>query len=95
MVTISRIADDDGAPPGVGDDPTREELLAEPLRYDRWRLKTLISRHARLTNSSRAWEILRDFDSYVGRFYKVTPDEFRRVLEETHAAPATAAVGGS
>jgi glutamate synthase (NADPH/NADH) large chain len=81
MVSISRITQDDGAPAGVGDDPTYEELLADPLRYDVWRLKTLIARHARLTNSSRAEEILSDFDSFLARFYKVTPHEFRRVLE--------------
>ncbi len=92
MVTISRIGDDDGMPPGVGDDPTSEELLADPLRYDVWRLRTLIARHARLTNSSRAEEILGDFDAFLGRFYKVTPNEFRRALGERMAA---AAVGGA
>jgi glutamate synthase (NADPH/NADH) large chain len=93
MVTISRITEDDGAPPGVGAEPTKAELLADPLRYDVWRLKTLITRHAGLTKSSRAEEILADFDSYLGRFYKVTPNEFRRALAESEVAAA--AIGGS
>jgi glutamate synthase (NADPH/NADH) large chain len=94
MVAVSLVADADGTtPPGVSDDPTREELLADPLHYDVWRLKTLIERHARLTNSSRAREILDDFDSYLGRFYKVTPHEFRRALEEHQVA--LAAAGGA
>ncbi|MDJ0664473.1 MAG: glutamate synthase large subunit [Acidimicrobiia bacterium] len=83
MVQIERIEGDDGAPAGVSDDPTYEEILADPLRHDIWRLKTLIARHARLTNSSRAEEILAKWDEYLPRFYKVTPDEFRRALTES------------
>ena len=83
MVEIERISQDDGAPPGSSADPTYEEILADPLRYDVWRLKALISRHARLTNSSRAEEILANWDEYLPRFYKVTPDEFRRALTES------------
>ena len=82
MVTISRMGADDGGPDGAGDNPTYEQLLAEPLRHDVWRLKTLIARHAELTRSSRAAEILANFEEYLPRFYKVTPNEFRRALEE-------------
>jgi glutamate synthase (NADPH/NADH) large chain len=86
MVEIERIEGDDGAPPGVGDDPTPEELLADPLRYDVWRLRTLIERQARLTKSSRAQEILDNFDEYLPRFYKVVPVEFRKALEQQSVA---------
>ncbi|MCP3998985.1 MAG: glutamate synthase large subunit, partial [bacterium] len=85
MVTISRIIDDDGAPAGVGSDPTPDELLARPLAHDVWRLKTLVERHARLANSSRAEEIMANFDDYLPRFYKITPNEFRRALKERDA----------
>jgi glutamate synthase (NADPH/NADH) large chain len=81
MVELGSIDPDEGAPPGIGPDPTREELMAEPLRYDAWRLRTLIERHARYAASSRAREILDDFDVYLGRFIKITPVEFRRALE--------------
>ncbi|GMQ93415.1 MAG: glutamate synthase large subunit [Acidimicrobiia bacterium] len=80
MVEIERIAYDETSPDGP-DDPTPKELLADPLNNDVWRLKTLITRHAKLTNSSRAVEILEDFDDYLPRFYKVVPVEYRRVLE--------------
>ena len=81
MVTVDRIRDDGAFPASIGADPTPQELLAEPLRYDSWRLKTLIERHARLTNSSRAEKVLSNFEAYLPRFYKVTPIEFRRALE--------------
>ncbi|VAV95926.1 Glutamate synthase [NADPH] large chain, partial [hydrothermal vent metagenome] len=81
MVEIARITPDDGPPPSVADDPTPQELLADPLGNDVWRLRTLIARHARLTNSSRAAEILDNFDAYLPKFYKVVPVEYRRALE--------------
>ncbi len=82
MVDLERIDPDDSVPLVGGNDPTPEELLADPLRYDVWRLKTLITRHARLTNSSRAEEILTGFTEYLPHFYKVVPREFRRALTE-------------
>ena len=85
MVSISRITGDDRGPTGAGSDPTTDELLAQPLAHDVWRLKTLIKRHARLANSSRAQEITNNFEDYLPRFYKVTPNEFRRALEERDA----------
>jgi glutamate synthase (NADPH/NADH) large chain len=90
-VDIERIAHDDATPLGVGSDPTPQELLADPLHFDLWRLKTLIQRHAMLTNSSRAEEILANFDEYLPRFFKVVPQEFRRAL--TQAADVAVAVG--
>ena len=85
MVEIERISPDGMVPLDAGADPTAEELLADPLSYDVWRLQTLISRHAQLTNSSRAEEILANFDEYLPRFYKVVPVEFRRALQEREA----------
>jgi glutamate synthase (NADPH/NADH) large chain len=81
MVDIERVACDDAVPFDVSGDPTPEELLADPMRFDVWRLKTLIARHARLTNSSRAEQILQDIETFLPRFYKVVPVEFRRALE--------------
>ncbi|MEA2000876.1 MAG: glutamate synthase large subunit [Actinomycetota bacterium] len=86
MVEIERVVIDDGPPLGVRAKPTAEELLANPLRHDVWRLKTLIARHARLTNSSRAEEILTNFGEYLPRFYKVVPIEYRRALQEQRSA---------
>ena len=78
MVELERIVPDAGPPI---EDPTREQLLADPLRHDIWRLRTLLERHARYTNSSRAEEILAGFDRHVPMFYKVVPVEFRRALQ--------------
>jgi glutamate synthase (NADPH/NADH) large chain len=85
MVEIERIPLLNASVDGP-ENPTRGELLADPLRYDAWRLKTLISRHARFTNSSRAQEILDHFDDYLPRFYKVVPVEYRRALTERSVA---------
>ena len=90
MVEIERIVADEGVPYNKPDDPSRVELLANPLGNDVWRLKTLIARHARLTNSSRAQEILDNFDEYLPRFYKVVPVEFRRALKQTKLMARTA-----
>ena len=70
-----------GAPINASEAPTRDELLAEPLRHDAWRLKHLISTHADLVDSSRAQEIRDNFDAFIGKFVKVTPHEFRRAIE--------------
>ena len=91
MVEIERISPEGMAPLDASDDPTPEELLADPLNYDVWRLQTLIGRHARLTNSSRAAEILADFEEYLPRFYKVVPVEYRRALQERDVLTAGSA----
>ncbi len=90
MVEIERVTIDDESPHGLTDDPTPEELLADPLSHDVWRLRTLIARHGRLTNSSRAHEILDNFEEYLPRFYKVVPIEYRRALEERRTTVASA-----
>jgi glutamate synthase (NADPH/NADH) large chain len=82
MVELEAIDPDEGAPPGAGPDPDTAELMADPLRYDAWRLRALIERHARLVDSSRAGEILGRFEEYLPRFVKVVPTEYRRALEE-------------
>ncbi|MGH6628695.1 MAG: hypothetical protein ACREB3_03070, partial [Burkholderiales bacterium] len=62
------------------------DLTADMLKDDEWRLRRLIERHMHYTNSRRAKEILDDWDRYVGKFVKVMPHDFRRVLEEKAAA---------
>jgi glutamate synthase (NADPH/NADH) large chain len=60
----------------------RVEVLSDMGRYDKERLRLLISRHARLTGSQRAAEILADWDRYCPLFRKVMPLEYRRALAE-------------
>jgi glutamate synthase (NADPH/NADH) large chain len=46
----------------------------------------LITRHARLTGSRRAAEILADWKTYCPMFRKVMPLEYRRALAEMEKA---------
>jgi glutamate synthase (NADPH/NADH) large chain len=82
MVDLEAVDPDEGPPPGANPDPVASELMADPLRYDAWRLRTLIERHARFADSSRARHILENFDEYLPRFLKVMPTDYRRALEE-------------
>jgi glutamate synthase (NADPH/NADH) large chain len=54
-------------------------------------LKDLIERHAKLTNSRRAREILEKWADYRPRFVKIFPKEYRRALGELAAAQRKAA----
>ena len=54
-------------------------------------LKDMIGRHAKLTNSRRATEILEKWAAYRPRFVKIFPREYRRALGELAAAQRKAA----
>src|SRR4029077_4297901 len=54
-------------------------------------LKDMIARHAKLTNSRRATEILEKWADYRARFVKIFPKEYRRALGELAAAKRKAA----
>jgi glutamate synthase (NADPH) large chain len=54
-------------------------------------LKDMIERHAQLTNSRRAREILEKWAEYRTRFVKIFPKEYRRALGELAAAKRKAA----
>ena len=54
-------------------------------------LKAMIERHAKLTNSRRAREILEKWAEYRTRFVKIFPKEYRRALGELSAAKRKAA----
>jgi len=53
-------------------------------------IRNLIERHAKLTGSTRATRILKDWNLYGDKFRKIMPLEYRRVLE---AAAAKASAG--
>jgi glutamate synthase (NADPH/NADH) large chain len=55
-------------------------------RFDAERLHLLITRHARLTGSTRAAAILADWKKYCPLFRKVMPLEYRRALAEMEKA---------
>ncbi|MCB1498277.1 MAG: hypothetical protein KDK07_00560, partial [Bauldia sp.] len=74
------------------------DVMSDMTRRDAERLHTLISNHARFTNSTRAREILAHWKDYLPKFRKVMPVEYRRALKELERqqeeeAPLYAAAG--
>lgn len=60
----------------TGLDAVMEDMLAD----DEMRIKTLITRHLQYTYSSRAKNILNNWDEYLPKFVKVMPVDYRRAL---------------
>ncbi|MBT3905589.1 MAG: glutamate synthase large subunit [Rhodospirillaceae bacterium] len=56
------------------------DVMHDMTRYDSMRLHTLIENHKKYTNSSRAQEILDNWDDYLQKFVKVMPVDYRRAL---------------
>ena len=69
--------------------------MGDVLRFDAERLRILIERHQLYTGSTRAREILENWDQALGAFVKVMPKDYRRALldmaAERQAAAAVAA----
>jgi glutamate synthase (NADPH/NADH) large chain len=63
----------------------RVDVFANLLESDIERLHILITRHARLTGSRRADEILANWKKWLPKFRKVMPVEYRRALKELKA----------
>jgi glutamate synthase (NADPH/NADH) large chain len=77
----------------------RVDVMADMTRFDAERLRQLIDNHARYTHSRRAREILANWASYLPKFRKVMPVDYRRALAELKAREAgealpLAAAGG-
>ncbi len=70
--------------------PGRVDVKGDMTRFDAERLHQLITNHARYTQSARAREILENWASYLPKFRKVMPVEYRRALEELKAQQAGA-----
>ena len=62
------------------------DVLAILTGGDVERLHILITRHGKLTGSTRAAEILANWKTYLPKFRKVMPVEFRRALNELKSA---------
>jgi len=63
----------------------RVDVFANLLESDIERLHVLITRHAKLTGSKRAAEILANWKAWLPKFRKVMPVEYRRALKELKA----------
>ncbi|MFT4276362.1 MAG: glutamate synthase large subunit [Rhodopseudomonas sp.] len=64
------------------------DVFSDLLGADIERLHVLISRHAKYTGSKRAQDILANWKSYLPKFRKVMPVEYRRALREMKARAA-------
>jgi glutamate synthase (NADPH) large chain len=60
----------------------RVDVFKDLLDSDVERLHILISRHAKLTDSKKAAEILANWKAWLPKFRKVMPVEYRRALKE-------------
>jgi glutamate synthase (NADPH/NADH) large chain len=63
----------------------RVDVFQDLLDCDVERLHILISRHAKLTDSRRAADILANWKTWLPKFRKVMPVEYRRALKELKA----------
>src|SRR5277367_2426742 len=63
----------------------RVDVMGDMSRFDAERLHQLIVNHARYTGSTRARHILEDWETYLPKFRKVMPVEYRRALAELAA----------
>ena len=57
------------------------------------KLQEFIRRHAELTNSPRAREVLANWDTTLNKFVKVMPKDYKRVLESIAEAKADGLTG--
>jgi len=72
------------------------DINPDMTRYDALRLHRLISRHVHYTDSARGRLILENWTAYLPKFVKVMPVDYRRALQEMHAAQTASsqAAGG-
>jgi len=68
----------------------RVDVFADLLDSDIERLHVLISRHAKFAGSTKAAMILADWKTWLPKFRKVMPVEYRRALKELAAKNADA-----
>jgi glutamate synthase (NADPH/NADH) large chain len=87
MVELEHIAP---APAPKGENGGLASLMAEPLNNDVKRLYRLIERHAHYTNSARAKQILENWESFLPKFVKVVPVDYRRALTNLATAKVAA-----
>jgi glutamate synthase (NADPH/NADH) large chain len=64
----------------------RVDVMSDMSRFDAERLHQLIANHARYTGSTRAREILENWEATAPKFRKVMPVEYRRALAELAAS---------
>ncbi|MDB5571382.1 MAG: hypothetical protein JWN93_2565 [Hyphomicrobiales bacterium] len=71
----------------------RVDVMSDMTRFDAERLHQLVANHARYTGSTRAQDILDNWETMKGKFRKVMPVEYRRALNELMAQQPAAMAG--
>ncbi len=90
MVELEPIPDEDRAMEDShqrGDLEThgRVDIMSDMTGYDSLRLRKLIENHMHFTDSDRARHILDNWETYLPKFVKVMPVDYRRALLERQA----------
>ena len=73
------------------------DVMRDMTRDDGQRVHAVVARHAELSGSARAREILARWEHYLPKFVKVMPVDYRRALEKMSGTQSTgprAAAGG-
>lgn len=60
----------------------RVDIMHDMTRNDAQRIRSLVENHYAYTKSARAREVLDNWDSYLAKFVKVMPVDYRRALEQ-------------
>jgi len=88
MVELEAIRDEDTALENIGhqggdmETHGRVDIMHDMTRFDTQRLRNLIQKHAHYTASSRAQQILKNWEDYLPKFVKVMPIDYRRALDQ-------------
>lgn len=92
MVELEHITAEDDAMERMGhqggdlETHGRVDVNSDMTRFDAERLRQLIENHAHHTGSTRARMVLDNWETYLPKFVKVMPVDYRRALEEMKAS---------
>jgi glutamate synthase (NADPH/NADH) large chain len=90
MVELERFTDprsDEEIRASAGQSNGLAAVMEDMLGQDAARLHTMLTHHARYTNSARAEHILANWADMIPKFVKVVPVDYRRALTELRSQP--------
>ena len=61
----------------------KEMVLMEKVenKHDKEELKEMLEQHAKHTGSSKAKEVLENFEDYLPKFKKIIPEDYKRLMQ--------------
>ncbi len=84
---VAYVLDEEGTFPNrLNGELVRSDPVSDPAEIET--LKTLIARHAELTESTRAADILADWDAWLPRFWRIGPKMTPAEMEAAESEPA-------